>query len=140
MQLSQRFASPTAIFRHFKFADVDIPVQQSALVERPLFAVHLSRNIARTQVVDEDALHHDATLLDAAGCYHQHHHGGTDADNQRIGKAREEIDDIEDESQCYHEAHEHRKEQWHAVDAALHPEAFPLGTVVLLHHDGAQER
>ncbi len=25
MQLSQRFASPTAIFRHFKFADVDIP-------------------------------------------------------------------------------------------------------------------
>ena len=26
MQLSQRFASPTAIFRHFKFADVDIPV------------------------------------------------------------------------------------------------------------------
>ena len=26
MQFSQRFASPTAIFRHFKFADVDIPV------------------------------------------------------------------------------------------------------------------
>ena len=89
--------------------------------------------------MDEDALHHDATLLDAAGGYHQHHHGGTDADNQRIGKAREEIDDIEDESQCYHEAHEHRKEQRHAVDAALHPEAFPLGTVILLHHDGAQE-
>ena len=26
MQFSQRFASPTAIFWHFKFADVDIPV------------------------------------------------------------------------------------------------------------------
>ena len=90
--------------------------------------------------MDEDTLHHDATLLDAAGCQHQHHYGGTDADNQRIGKAREEIDDIEDESQCYHEAHKHSKEQRHAVDAALHPEAFPLSTVVLLHHDGAQER
>ena len=47
--------------------------------------------------MNEDALHHDTSLLDAAGCQHQHHHGGTDADNQRIGKAREEIDDVEDD-------------------------------------------
>ncbi len=28
MKFSQRFACPTAVFRHFKFADVDIPVQE----------------------------------------------------------------------------------------------------------------
>ena len=45
---------------------MDISIQQMTLVERALFAVHLCGNIARTKVVQEEALHHDASFLDAA--------------------------------------------------------------------------
>ena len=71
--------------------------------------------------MDEDALHHNAALLDVAGGYHQHHYDASDADHQRIGEAGEEVDDVEDESQGNDEADEHRKQQRHTVDAALYP-------------------
>ena len=71
--------------------------------------------------MDEDALHHNAALLDAAGGDHQHHHNDSDADHQRIGEAGEEVDDVEDEGQGYDEADKYRKQQRHTVDAALYP-------------------
>ena len=140
MKLLQRFATPGAILRHLNLTDVDISIQQMTRIERTLLAVHLGGNIARTQVVDKEALHHDAALLDVARCHHQQYHHGSDADDERIGEAREVVDDVEDERQGDDVSHHDGEEQRDAVDAAFHPQALPFRTVVLFHHDGAQER
>ena len=89
---------------------MDISVQQMPLVERALFAVHLCGNITRTQVVQEESLHHDASFLDAAWTQHQQYNHGAYAYHQRIGESGQIVDDIEDEAQGNDVSHEYREE------------------------------
>ena len=45
---------------------MDIAIEQLALVERTFLAMHLGLDIARTQVLDKQALECDATVLGMA--------------------------------------------------------------------------
>ena len=66
LELCQRLSHPSGVERHREIGNMDIAIEQLALVERTFLAMHLGLDIARTQVLDKQALECDATVLGTA--------------------------------------------------------------------------
>ena len=66
VELHERLAHPLGVHGDGKINDMDIAVQQFALIEGALLAMNLGLDVAGAQVVDEQTLHDDAALLDGA--------------------------------------------------------------------------
>ena len=140
VELGERTTSPHRILRHHELANVDVAVQQMALKERFLAPMHLCFYVARAQILYEHAFKSDAASLQRARHNHNHHGYESNGNNQSILKARQEVDNVEDEGSCDDDAHKHREDKRQAIQPALHPQGTELGRVVLLHHHGTQER
>ena len=77
---------------------MDVSVEQMSLVKRFLLSVHLSHDVTGTEIVDEDTLHLDASLLGPSGCNHQRYHHHADDNHEGIGESGEIVADIEEEA------------------------------------------
>ena len=140
IELCQRLSHPVGISRNSEFGNVDIAVEQLTLVERTFLAMHLSLDIARTQILYKQAFEGDGAMLGRARKHREHNDQDADGNHQGWRKAAEEVADIEDKSHRYEHTHHDGKRQRNTIAITLGPQRLPLLAVVLLHHHGAQER
>ena len=140
VELPQRGSHPHRIERQLEIGDMDIAIEQTTLVEGTLLAMHLSLDVARTEVLHKQTLEGDATTLHGTREDDQSQGYHSDGDDERIGEVAELMTDIEDEGEGNDHAHDHREDEGQAVAIALCPQGLPLFAAILLHDHRTQER
>ena len=101
--------------------------------------MHLCLDVARTQVVDEQAFEQDATALDAARLDDEYHGDNTHGDDDGRRKVEQVLTDVEHVGDTNEASYQDGGHQRRTVAVALCPQGLPLLAVVLLHNHGPQE-
>ena len=139
IELGQSLPHPTGIERHGELGYMDIAIEKLALVEGAFLAVNLGLDIARTEILDEQALEGDGAVLGGAREHNEHNDQKADGYHESGLETAQEIADIENKTYGYDHTHNNGEHEWYAVAIALGPKGFPLFAMVLLHDHGTKE-
>ena len=117
---------PRRVLRNLNLGDMNIAVEQVALVQRLLQSEHLLFYVARTQVLHKHTFHLYALFLQSARENHYANHSHGDGHHECIGEARKEVADVEHERRGDNQSHEDSDEKRHTVRAAVVPQCTEL--------------
>jgi len=125
-QVGKAETCPRRVLRNLNLGDMNIAVEQVALVQRFLQSEHLLLYVARTQVLHKHTFHLNALFLQSARENHYAYHSHGDGHHQCVGEAREEVADVENERRGDDKAHKDSDEKRHTVRAAVVPQRAEL--------------
>lgn len=63
LELAQRKARPSGIFRHFHIGKMNVSIEQVSFIEGTLVSVYLCLDIARTKIQDKHTFQPDTATL-----------------------------------------------------------------------------